>query len=74
MKTAFLVLLLAIPRAIFPQAFDSASIKPSQPGTTGSTFEFLPDGGLRIGNGTLRQILETAYDLRDFEISGGRDG
>jgi uncharacterized protein (TIGR03435 family) len=52
--------------------FDAASIKRSQPGNLrGSTFEFLPGGGLRIVNGTLRAILETAYDIREYQILGG---
>jgi uncharacterized protein (TIGR03435 family) len=54
------------------QDFEVASIKRSEPGNArGSTFEFLPGGGLRIANGTLRAILETAYDVREFQILGG---
>jgi uncharacterized protein (TIGR03435 family) len=54
------------------QDFEVASIKRSEPGNLrGSTFEFLPGGGLRIVNGTLRAILETAYDIREFQILGG---
>jgi uncharacterized protein (TIGR03435 family) len=65
------------PRTIAAQApsqhdFEVASIKRSEPGNLrGSTFEFLPGGGLRIANGTLRAILETAYDFREFQILGG---
>jgi uncharacterized protein (TIGR03435 family) len=54
------------------RAFESASVKPSEPGSLrGSTFEFLPGGGLRIRNGTLRAILETAYGIPEFQILGG---
>ena len=54
------------------QDFEVASIKRSEPGNLrGPTFEFLPGGGLRIANGTLRAILETAYDVREFQILGG---
>ena len=54
------------------QDFEVASIKRSEPGSLrGSTFEFLPGGSLRIANGTLRAILETAYDVREFQILGG---
>jgi uncharacterized protein (TIGR03435 family) len=54
------------------QDFEVASIRRSEPGNLrGSTFEFLPGGGLRIANGTLRAILETAYDVREFQILGG---
>jgi uncharacterized protein (TIGR03435 family) len=38
---------------------------------SGSTFEFLPGGGLRIINGTLRAMLETAYEVREFQTLGG---
>jgi uncharacterized protein (TIGR03435 family) len=56
-----------------PPAFDAASIKPSQPGDIrGSTFQFVTlGGGLEVANATLKSIIETAYDVRDFQISGG---
>jgi uncharacterized protein (TIGR03435 family) len=54
-----------------PLSFDAASIKPSKPGASGgSTFQF-PPGGLNIMNATLRDIIETAYSVRDFQILGG---
>lgn len=54
------------------QSFEAASVKPADPGATGSTFSFPPGGGIRIVNGTLRQIVETAwYEFRDFQIVGG---
>src|SRR5215469_4966813 len=52
--------------------FETASVKPSVPGNLrGSTVEFLPGGGLRIINGTLRAMLETAYEVREFQTVGG---
>jgi uncharacterized protein (TIGR03435 family) len=52
--------------------FDAASIKPSKPGDThGSMFNFTPGGGLTVTNGTLKGLIEAAYDVRDFQISGG---
>ena len=36
----------------------------------GSTFNFAP-GEVQIGGGTLRLIMEIAYDLRTFQILGG---
>src|SRR6185436_16247961 len=54
------------------QQFDAATIKPSEPGNVrGATYEFLMSGGLRVRNGTLKGMIETAYDLRDFQIFGG---
>jgi uncharacterized protein (TIGR03435 family) len=81
-RTLISVLVLALeigPRAIdvtaqasSQQDFEVASIKRSEPGNLrGSTFEFLLGGGLRIANATLRAILETAYDVREFQILGG---
>jgi hypothetical protein len=52
-------------------ALDAAPIKPSVLGNLrGLTFEFLP-GGVRIINGTLIAILETAYEVREFQTLGG---
>ncbi|HTA43067.1 MAG TPA: TIGR03435 family protein [Bryobacteraceae bacterium] len=56
-----------------PPEFDAASIKASKPGDIrGSTFQFVtPGGGLEVVNATLKAIIETAYDSREFQISGG---
>jgi uncharacterized protein (TIGR03435 family) len=49
--------------------FEAASVKPVEPGDAGgSTFQFIPAGGLKVTNGTLKGIIETAYDVRE---SGG---
>ena len=54
------------------QSFDAASVKPADPAAVGSTFQFPAGGRLRISNGSLRQIIETAwYEFRDFQIVGG---
>ncbi len=55
-----------------PPAFDAASVKPGKPGDLrGPAFQFTPGGGLNITNGTLRDIIETGYGVRDFQILGG---
>ena len=51
-------------------AFEVASVRPTDPGRVGSTFNFAP-GELQIGGGTFRKIMEMAYDLRTFQILGG---
>jgi uncharacterized protein (TIGR03435 family) len=62
-------LLAAMPQA---QMFEAASVKRSIPDTpNGSTYEFLAGGGLRVKNSTLRGLVESAYDVRDFQIAGG---
>jgi hypothetical protein len=56
-------------RAQASMHFDSASVKPGEPGNVrGATFQFLPGGNLRIVNGTLKALIESAYDVRDFQI------
>jgi uncharacterized protein (TIGR03435 family) len=50
--------------------FDAVSIKPSE-SLRGSTFQFLPGGGLNVRSGTLRGLIESAYDVREeFQIVG----
>lgn len=52
--------------------FEVTSVKPVRPGDArGSTFQFTPGGGLKVTNGTLKGIIEMAYDVWDFQISGG---
>jgi uncharacterized protein (TIGR03435 family) len=63
-------LILLAAAAAFGQTFDAASIKPAAE-TPGSTFLFTHGGGLEVKNGTLRGLIEMAYDVRDFQISGG---
>jgi len=54
-----------------PPAFEVASVKPSNPEGHSSSFSFNGGAGLTIEGGTLRRILETAYDVRTFQIQGG---
>ena len=71
LAAAFLIALgLAAQSQDSAPAFEVASVKPSPADARGVTFQFVP-GGLRVGNGTLRGIIEMAYDVRDFQISGG---
>jgi len=71
MATAGALLLFASITA-FGQApaFDAASIKPSGPGAIGSTYGF-QRGGIEVHNGTLKGLIEMAYGVRDFQITGG---
>lgn len=73
MRALTFAVLTASACGIFAQtpAFDVASVKPASPDARGSTFQFTPGGGLRVGNGTLKGMIEMAYDVRDFQISGG---
>jgi uncharacterized protein (TIGR03435 family) len=51
--------------------FEVASIKPAAPDARNSSFRLVPGGGLSITNGILKQLIAFAYDVRDFQISGG---
>lgn len=53
-----------------PDTFEVASIKPGNPLSNGSSMGYQPGVGLRIENATLEQIVESAYDLRDFQLIG----
>ena len=57
-----------------PLTFEVASIKPAAPAGVGRVpmgIQMLPGGGLRASNVTVRLLLTLAYDVRDFQISGG---
>jgi uncharacterized protein (TIGR03435 family) len=63
---------LLLVAALQAQTFDAASIKRSAPANSnGSTFEFVTGGGMRVKNGTLRGLIESAYDVREFQIAAG---
>lgn len=51
--------------------FEVASIKPSDPNAQGGQIQFLPGGGLKMVNIPLREMITFAYDVRNFQVSGG---
>lgn len=54
-------------------SFEVASIKPTDPASRGIRLGLLPGGGLRCQNVRLRQLIEFAYEVQPFQISGGPD-
>lgn len=54
-----------------PLTFEVASIKPSAADFHGTMFQMQPGGRLRVTGATLKMLLAMAYDVRDFQISGG---
>jgi uncharacterized protein (TIGR03435 family) len=69
-----LALLLISPGFAQPQptlTFEVASIKPASTDAKGSSIQFMPGGGLSMTNIPLRAMITFAYDVRDFQISGG---
>ena len=57
-------------QAAAPLTFEVASIKPA-PDARGTMIRIMPGGGLTVTNATLKLLLTLAYDVRDFQISGG---
>lgn len=52
--------------------FDAVSVKPSNPNSSnGTVVEVTPSGRLHVANATLKDLIETAYDIRSFQIEGG---
>jgi len=67
-----LVMMLLCAAPLSAQTFDAASVKPSAPDNpNGSTFDYRNGGTLRVVNSTLQGLIESAYDVRDFQIAGG---
>lgn len=71
-RSAILVVLSALPTfAQEPLTFEVASIKLSSSDTQGSSIRLMPGGGLSGTNVPLRRMITLAYDVRDFQLSGG---
>jgi bla regulator protein blaR1 len=71
-RPASLALLLLYPGfAQQPLTFEVASIKPASPNARGTVLRFMPGGGLTMTNLPLREMITFAYDVRDFQVSGG---
>jgi bla regulator protein blaR1 len=54
-----------------PLTFEVASIKPSPPDERHFMMQFQPGGGLRVTGVTLKMLITQAYDVREFQVSGG---
>ncbi len=52
-------------------AFDVVSVKPSDPSARGMNIGITPGGGFTATNATVQALIQQAYDVRDFQISGG---
>jgi uncharacterized protein (TIGR03435 family) len=56
-----------------PEAFEAASVKPSQPGETSVRMMALPGGRLSVSNTPLRLLIRNAYNVLDLQIVNGPD-
>jgi uncharacterized protein (TIGR03435 family) len=62
---------LAQSPAVTTRGFDVAAIKPNNSGTDSWGVRVVPGGGLRAVNARLRSLISEAYQVRDFQLSGG---
>jgi uncharacterized protein (TIGR03435 family) len=53
------------------QLFEVASIKPSDPAARGVRVDLSPGGVFTAQNITVKALIRQAWDVRDFQISGG---
>ena len=58
-------------QAAAPLTFEVATIKPAAPDARGSFIRIMPGGALQVTNMPLKMLLTFAYDVRDFQVSGG---
>jgi uncharacterized protein (TIGR03435 family) len=73
MKALLSSLLIGAAAAVFaqpPEVFEVASIKPADAAINHTSFSYQPGGGIRIEGATLRQLVEHAYNLREYQLSG----
>lgn len=65
------VFLLALAACAQTPSFEVASIKLAPPGAKGGNVHRDPAGGLTATNISLRALIKFAYQLQDFQLSGG---
>jgi len=70
---AFATLLLTMPLVGQVLEFEVATVKPNISGSTRSGTSVPPRGRFEGTNVTVVQLLQAAYDVRDFQLSGGPD-
>ena len=66
----FLVMRVEAIAQIRPE-FEAASIKPAAPDERATVIAMPPGGRLEIVNMTLKAMIENAYSIQPFQISGG---
>jgi len=55
------------------KTFEVASIKPGDPNARGAQFLFAPGGRINVKNFRVRNMIMLAFQIRDFQITGGPD-
>ena len=59
------------PTAEAPKAFEVVSIKPNSASDNRTMIRIAPGGGFSSSGMTLKLLIGQAFNLRDFQISGG---
>jgi bla regulator protein blaR1 len=71
MKLLAALLLSVAAFAQGPDTFEVASIKLGDPlSTNGTYFSYQPGAGLKVEGANLQSLIQYAYDLREFQLSG----
>jgi uncharacterized protein (TIGR03435 family) len=65
------VAILLVAGRLFAQEFEVASVKPSTPQERDMTLATYPGGRITVRNFTLKQLIEHAYGVERFQITGG---
>jgi bla regulator protein blaR1 len=71
MILAFLAAGAALCQSAGSSSFEVVSVKLSDPGERGMQIGLSPGGLFTAKNVTVKALIEQAYDVRDFQISGG---
>jgi bla regulator protein blaR1 len=69
--TKLLLIALTIAPLARPQQFEVASIKPADPNTHGMRVQMAPGGRLTASGVTVKFLIQQAYNVKDFQITGG---
>ncbi len=73
-RAGFLLILFYVAQA-FAQTpaptFDVASVKPNKTGGMGTRIMFQPGGRFKADNASLKMLIGLAYDVQNFQITGG---
>jgi len=69
-RTSLLIVLLSLVASAGFGQFDAVSIKPSSPDARGGGFNLSP-GRLNGKNVNLKDLVRFAYDIHDYQLSGG---
>lgn len=64
------LMLVCVAAALFGQQFDAASVRAAEPAAHGSDINADSVGVLIAKNVTLRELITTAFDIREFQLIG----